>query len=782
LLRGDLNNILLKALRAEPDQRYDSPQQLSEDIAHYLNGEPVIARKPTIAYLTSRFIRRHQYAVLMGAIALFILSAWGITALRQRSLEREQARLLRQKLYVVEIRQGVQDWSNGDILHLKKTLEHWLPQADAEDLRGFEWYYLWHFVHPEELLVKMSDEVSQAWLLPGTQQLYVRDVSGNRKVFHTMTGQELWSYQDQAGQGTARDWPLNGEVFALENGNRIVIWDVVRGRRKSEFIDTDAPLQDVSQLDETLFVTVDSRGTVKVRERATGNVLHVFTGIETPVTARTGIGAALALVSKERKITVQPFDKSRLPFYFSETSNIKSLRGDDARQRLLIHTGDGLMIRDSRNGRLLRKLQLPQGNLMSFFFANGSDFLFLISNEHQVSILEAESFRKIGVLGGHQGNVFIQMFLPETNWFVTSGEDRIVRIWDIRSQKEITKFRGHTGDVISATLSADRKKLITGSQDHTARIWDIAQAMQPDVLRRHTEHILTAAFSPDNQHIATAGEDHTAIISNIQNGEQLPLRGHQKMIFSVAFAPDGKTLATGSNDGTAKLWDTVTGKEIRTIPNGSREYWDGVRSLTFTRDGKQLIAGCNDGLLKVWDVNSGQLLTQFRAHEREILSVSLSPDGQRLASGSWDRTAKLWDTATWQELAILKGHQGKVWSTEFSPDGKQLATGSGDFTVKLWDIASVQVIRTLEGHSDGIFSVSFTPDGKRLATCSDDKTVRIWNSATGEEILTLRDHTDEVWRVAFSSDGRTLLSASWDKTARLYRAATEADVTAKLPK
>ena len=59
-LRDDLDNIVLMAMRKEPLRRYASVEQLSEDIRRVLEGLPVRARKPTLVYLSSKFLRRHK--------------------------------------------------------------------------------------------------------------------------------------------------------------------------------------------------------------------------------------------------------------------------------------------------------------------------------------------------------------------------------------------------------------------------------------------------------------------------------------------------------------------------------------------------------------------------------------------------------------------------------------------------------------------------------------------------------------------------------------------------
>ncbi len=74
-LSGDLDNIVLKALRKEPERRYLSVDQLSEDLRRHLEGLPVGARKDTVVYRARKFLRRNRAAVL--AFTLLVLSLVG---------------------------------------------------------------------------------------------------------------------------------------------------------------------------------------------------------------------------------------------------------------------------------------------------------------------------------------------------------------------------------------------------------------------------------------------------------------------------------------------------------------------------------------------------------------------------------------------------------------------------------------------------------------------------------------------------------------------------------
>jgi eukaryotic-like serine/threonine-protein kinase len=74
-LKGDLDNIVLMAMRKEPQRRYASAAQFSDDIRRHLGGLPIRARKDTIAYRSSKFVARHRVGV--AAAALLILSLIG---------------------------------------------------------------------------------------------------------------------------------------------------------------------------------------------------------------------------------------------------------------------------------------------------------------------------------------------------------------------------------------------------------------------------------------------------------------------------------------------------------------------------------------------------------------------------------------------------------------------------------------------------------------------------------------------------------------------------------
>ena len=77
-LAGDIDNIVLMAMRKEPQRRYASAEQFAEDIRHHLQGLPVLARRDTFGYRSMKFIRRHRLGVGAAAVIALLLVG-GIT-------------------------------------------------------------------------------------------------------------------------------------------------------------------------------------------------------------------------------------------------------------------------------------------------------------------------------------------------------------------------------------------------------------------------------------------------------------------------------------------------------------------------------------------------------------------------------------------------------------------------------------------------------------------------------------------------------------------------------
>ncbi len=92
-LSGDLENIVMTALRKEPERRYASAEQFSADLDRYLSGMPVVATSDSWQYRGWKFVQRHRLGVAVGSLSIAAVIAFAVvTTLQSQVIAREQAR------------------------------------------------------------------------------------------------------------------------------------------------------------------------------------------------------------------------------------------------------------------------------------------------------------------------------------------------------------------------------------------------------------------------------------------------------------------------------------------------------------------------------------------------------------------------------------------------------------------------------------------------------------------------------------------------------------------
>jgi WD40 repeat protein len=294
----------------------------------------------------------------------------------------------------------------------------------------------------------------------------------------------------------------------------------------------------------------------------------------------------------------------------------------------------------------------------------------------------------------------------------------------------------------------------------------------------HSIGIKSAAVSSDGKLLVSGGSDNTIKVWDTATGRLLRTlegHGHSERMDSVAFSPDGARIASAA-DRTIGMWDTATGKTIRSW----KAHTLAVKSVVYSPDGTRLFSvgsesqwGNGIGHFGLWDATNGKLIRSFKDPSHVVASDSVnsaafSPDGTRLVLAFRDKALQLWDITTGQLMHDLQGHSSEVMAVAFSPDGTRLVSGSREEPLKLWDVASGQLIRTF-GNSHWIICVAFSPDGARVLAGGPGG-ARLWDVASGQRLLSLtkqHDHELPVEAVMFLPDGRNLVTAAdqlrlWD--------------------
>jgi tetratricopeptide (TPR) repeat protein len=156
-LRGDLDNIVLKALKKSPDERYPTVEAFAEDLRRYLNHEPVSARPDSVTYRVGKFVVRNRLAVgaativLLTVVVAAAVSIWqAIEATRQRDralslVARNEAVVHFVNGMLTEVAPADQPVHVADLIQRSQSIlirEDSLPEHQAAILAMLSAYYL----------------------------------------------------------------------------------------------------------------------------------------------------------------------------------------------------------------------------------------------------------------------------------------------------------------------------------------------------------------------------------------------------------------------------------------------------------------------------------------------------------------------------------------------------------------------------------------------------------------------------------------------------------------
>lgn len=132
-LAGELDSIVLKALRPEPGQRYRSVEALSDDVRRHLAGLPVEARRGWAGYRLRKFLQRNRAAVAASALVLVALVGGVITTnIEARRARRAQARTERVNAFLEQLLRSVRPTTGGRDVPVSELLDAAAQRIERE--------------------------------------------------------------------------------------------------------------------------------------------------------------------------------------------------------------------------------------------------------------------------------------------------------------------------------------------------------------------------------------------------------------------------------------------------------------------------------------------------------------------------------------------------------------------------------------------------------------------------------------------------------------------------
>lgn len=424
-------------------------------------------------------------------------------------------------------------------------------------------------------------------------------------------------------------------------------------------------------------------------------------------------------------------------------------------------------------------------------------------SDNKIRLFDAETGKELRELVGHQPSTFVLpekpsladfgsptgkgglvtalAFSPDNKLLASGGWDDAIRIWDVATGKQVRSLIAHASQTAALAFSKDGKLLATrGGLDGVVRLWAPntgKQLQQFDNLPRRSAAL---AIAPDGKTVAV-GDAKSISVRDVESGKETQEFKHAGAL-CLAYSADGKLLASGGRDSTLRLWEVVTGNELRQCELPKKEP---PTQLAFAPDGKQLAAAIKENKAVLFDVATGKPAQVLEYYWPD--TVAFAPDGKTVAFAGDPAAVRLWDAQTGKELARdFEGHQSAVTHVVASADGKTLASGGDD--LRLWEAATGKLVRHMPVPGRYVEALALAPDGQTLATGGRDKMVRLWDATTGKEVQAFK-HEGTLRAVAFSPDGKLLASGDlqlnihvWDLAAKkeLHKIKIQATFTDRL--
>jgi eukaryotic-like serine/threonine-protein kinase len=133
-MKGDLDNIVLMAMRKEPARRYASVAHLAADVRAYLDGYPLVARTDSWGYRSRKFVRRHRFGVAASIAMVLALVAFAIAmGVLARRAKREQEIAQRQAQFLSDMFQAATpEQARGTVVSARDLLDRGAQRVDRE--------------------------------------------------------------------------------------------------------------------------------------------------------------------------------------------------------------------------------------------------------------------------------------------------------------------------------------------------------------------------------------------------------------------------------------------------------------------------------------------------------------------------------------------------------------------------------------------------------------------------------------------------------------------------
>ena len=316
------------------------------------------------------------------------------------------------------------------------------------------------------------------------------------------------------------------------------------------------------------------------------------------------------------------------------------------------------------------------------------------SYDAKIKIWDLETGEVLRTLHGHEKGIRCLQF--DDTKLISGSLDNTIRIWNWRTGECISTHRGHEGGVIG--LHFEGNLLASGSVDQKVKIWDF-QDKTVFSLCGHKEWVNSVKIDTASRTVFSASDDCTVRLWDLDTRSVIRVfKGHVGQVQQVLPLPRGFELDEDEVNDLTQAEQSDDGGSPRSVPDDDSSLLHRVLSNSsskalsedFSSDGsrplppKYMLTGALDNTIRLWETTTGRCIRTFWGHVEGVWA--LAADTLRVVSGAEDGMVKVWDQRTGKCDMTLTGHRGPATCVALGDWG--LASGGEDGEVRVYSFKS----------------------------------------------------------------------------------------------